>query len=659
MLREIHISNLAVIADARIELSAGLNCFTGATGAGKSLVIGAIEVLLGLRSPADMLRRGAEEGRVSGVFEIASPEVLRRLSEIADMPLATREVLLTRRLHASGRSSVSLNGHPITLAMLKQVAECLVDIHGQHDHQYLLKPSNQLDVLDDFAGARAVRSQYEQLWTQWSHAKARYTELIEGRTLRQQQLELYRFQAFEIDSAALSRRELATLTQRARLLGNTERLRNEAGACQSALDEGDQPLVQQVKSVAATLSQLADLDPGLRNIALAVKEASIGLQEAAFDLARYLDRIEVDPEALAATNERLTLIGKLASKYAKSRVAAGESRPSPDPSEASSPGHPPDEVSQILAYRAQVEARITVLQAASEDLDGLEDKLTAWESQARSLATELTALRSRAAARLAREVEAGLADLGMSKAKLAVEVRPLGALGPCGGDAVEFLASTNPGLDPAPLRKIASGGELSRIMLALKGILCSDSRVSVLVFDEIDANVGGRLGAIIGWKLRSLASRQQVLCITHLPQIAAHADRHLTVRKLQTDDATSSTVREMTGDERIREIAEMIGGDRITPVTLAQAREMIENAAVHALGHQRRAPLTDTAATDTRHSGSDVITSSPSGRPTAPARPPAQPIERKRRSLSARSLPTVRSRVPKLGKHPTPISTRN
>jgi len=577
MLRELHISNLAVISDARIELSPGLNCFTGVTGAGKSLVIGAIEILLGLRSPTDMLRKGADEGRVAGIFEIADPSTRKRIESATDIPLASDEILLTRRLFSSGRSSVSLNGQPITLPMLKLAAEQLVDVHGQHDHQYLLKPAHQLDVLDAFANAVPLRDRYETAWHDLATTRDRLAHLATNQTLRQQQLDLYRFQATEIDAATLAPGEQTLLQTRAKRLANAQRLRNDVGSALSALDDSDQStaasLVQQSKSVAHSLAQLAELDPALQNIARSISDAAVGLQEAAFDLTRYLDRLDLDPQELAAANDRLTLIGKLAQKYTPRHHPRV-----PKPAITSSA--PQDDVDLILAYREQIRAEIASLEQATEDLSDLAARLVPLESLARSLAQDLSSARSRAATKLARQVERALSELGMERATLSVVVQPQSDLSPSGQDAVEFLASTNPGQDPAPLRKIASGGELSRIMLALKGILSANDRVSVLVFDEIDANVGGRLGSVIGTKLRQLATGHQVLCITHLPQIAAYADRHLTVRKTQSSVATSSTVRHISGDEQIAEIAEMIGGHFITPTTLAQARELLQAANV-------------------------------------------------------------------------------
>src|SRR3954454_3940403 len=265
MLRELHISNLAVIADARIELSAGLNCFTGATGAGKSLVIGAIEVLLGLRSAAEMLRAGADEGRVSGVFEVRDKALLAKIERATDVPVTAEggELLITRRLHASGRTSVSLNGHPMTLGMLRDVAESLVDVHGQHDHQYLLKPSNQLDVLDQFAELLPLRQRYHEVYEQLVDAKRRLAELSASRTLREQQLELYRFQADEIDTAELDPGEYEELTARASMLQNLEKLKKDAGAVHGALYEADGSVLERLKMMSAILAELSGLDVNL------------------------------------------------------------------------------------------------------------------------------------------------------------------------------------------------------------------------------------------------------------------------------------------------------------------------------------------------------------------------------------------------------------
>jgi DNA repair protein RecN (Recombination protein N) len=558
MLRELHISNLAVITDARIEFAPGLNCFTGATGAGKSLIIGALEVLLGLRSPAEMLRTGADEGRVSGVFELTGTDTLKRIEELTDVTAIADggELLLTRKLYASGRSSVSLNGQPITLAMLKQVSEHLVDVHGQHDHQYLLKPANQLEVIDQYGGLFELRAKYRGAYDELTRTRQRLTELAGSGKLRQQQLDLYRFQANEIDAAELDAAEYAQLQSRAAVLTNLEKLKKDAGSVQSALYEADGSVLERLKMISAVLAELAGIDTHLQAVAAAVRESTINLEESAFDLSRYLDRLDLDPAELAEVNDRLNTIQRVLNKYG-------------DPIEAT------------LQHRRDIQQNLDLLEKSDVDSSALQKQLEPLQREVRKLGGELSQQRKAVAKKISPLIEKSLAELGMEKAKFEVAVSTVGdesAATSTGLDQVEFIAQTNPGQAAQPLRRIASGGELSRIMLALKGILAQSDRVSVLVFDEIDANVGGRLGSIIGNKLRSLALHHQVLCITHLPQIASYADRHFTVRKEVTGGKTESKVRTMEGAERLQELAEMIGGKHITDTTRAQAMELLDAA---------------------------------------------------------------------------------
>ncbi|MEO6435208.1 MAG: DNA repair protein RecN [Tepidisphaeraceae bacterium] len=555
MLRELHISNLAVIADARVELAPGLNCFTGATGAGKSLVIGAIELLLGSRSPAEMLRPGVDEGRVSGVFEISNNELLHRIERVTDVPVSGDggELLLTRRLYASGRSSVSLNGNPITLGMLKQVAEFLVDVHGQHDHQFLLKPSNQIDVLDQFADLQPLRKRYHDTFQQVQDAKRLLAELTANRTLREQQLELYRFHAEEIDAAELSAGEYEELSARSSVLKNLEKLTKDVTATHAALYAVDASVLERLKMMTAVIGELSMLDVTLKPISQNLRDATISLEEVAFDLARYLDKLDLDPAESAEVEDRLNTLNRILNKYGGTVEAA-------------------------LAHRAELARQIAELEKATDDLSSLKSKIAPLIQELTRVGSELSAKRQAAGMKLTPRVETELAELGMEKARFTVSFTAAGEPLPSGVDQIEFIAQTNPGQLAQPLRKIASGGELSRIMLALKGILAQGDRVSVLVFDEIDANVGGRLGSVIGNKLRKLASHHQVLCITHLPQIASYADRHLTVRKEVIADKTRTSVRTMDGAERLQELAEMIGGQRVTETTRAQAAELLEAA---------------------------------------------------------------------------------
>ena len=504
-----------------------------------------------------MLRPGADEGRVSGLFAVADPAVAAAVRQLTDVDVAADggDLLITRKLYASGRSSVSLNGQPITLSMLKQVSEHLVDVHGQHDHQYLLKPANQLDVVDQFGGLFDLRAKYRTVYDQLHAAQAKLKDLSTNGDLRRQQLDLYQFQAKEIDAAQLDAAEFATLSTRSGVLANLETLKTDAGGVYQGLYESDDSLLDKLKSMAGTLDDLSALDPALTGIAAQVRDATITLEESATDLSRYVDRLDLDPAELAETTDRLNTINRVLHKYT-------------------------GDIESALALRADLAKKIAALEGAGEDLTSLRESIAPMRKQLKAVGTELTSKRTTVAGQLGPLVERGLQDLGMEKAKFSVTVSPADAADgtPTGADLVEFVAQTNPGQLAQPLRKIASGGELSRIMLALKGILAKGDRVDVLVFDEIDSNVGGRLGSIIGNKLRGLADSHQVLCITHLPQIASYADRHFKVGKEVVDGKTESQVRRMDGTERLQEIAEMIGGHKITDTTRAQANELLEVA---------------------------------------------------------------------------------
>ncbi|HOI54261.1 MAG TPA: DNA repair protein RecN [Phycisphaerae bacterium] len=559
MLRTLSIQNLAVIEDAQIDLLEGLNVFTGATGAGKSLVIGALELLLGLRASSDMVRAGADEARVSALFEIADDDLRRELQAAIDLALDDDQLLIQRRVSASGGSRASLNGQPITAGMLRRLSQTLVDIHGQYDQQYLLQPSNQLDVLDAFGKLHDRRVAYRKVFEAHRDALQRKADLETGRDLRRQQLELYEFQAAEIDQADIRPGEIEELESRRRRLTGAERLTTNLSLAYDGLYESEGSITDRLKALVHLLDELSELDESLQAPANAARESAFALDDLAFQLRRAAERVEADPQALAETEDRLHALKRLADKYG--------------PSEA-----------EILALREDLRSKIAELRAQEDDRDHLDAELESLSRQMLDLGRALSDARVKVAAKLQKKIETELRQLEMKSARLEVAVRPSeddqGRSVPTatGLDEVEFLFAPNPGEPPKPLRKIASGGELSRVMLALKGVLAQSDRISVLVFDEIDGNVGGRLGAVIGRKLAALADHHQVLCITHLPQIASFGRRQLTVRKETRDGRSFTRVEPLDGDRRVAELAEMISGRQVTETTLRQAREMLQAA---------------------------------------------------------------------------------
>jgi len=598
MLLELHIQNLAVIEDAKIDFTPGLNAFTGQTGAGKSLVIGAFEILIGLRTAGDMLRPGAEHGQVTGLFEVSHRAIAEQVAEVLDQPAEDCEqLLIKRKLFASGRSSVSVNGLPATNPMIKRVGQLLVDIHGQHDHQHLLKPSNQLQIIDAFAKCTEDRKRFSETLTEVRELTRLREELSTGADLRRQQLELYEFQADEIDAAEPGEGEFPELQARSRVLASLQRIKQDAGSAHAALYEAEGSVSERLQVITHLLIELNELDPDLDDITEQVRTSTLALQEAAFELGRYVDRLEHDPGESAEVDERLNVLNRLVSKY-------GDGSKSDDP------------LGPVLAYRAEIGEKIGLLKGQDSDRSGIDERIDAGRVTLTEIAGKLTKSRKAAAKKVVPLVQSQLKELGMAEAVFEIGFEGLSLddhPGSHGLDAVEMLVQTNPGQPMQPLRKIASGGEMSRIMLALKSVLAGSDRISVLVFDEIDANIGGRLGTVIGKKLQQLAGHrgaavgkkpaskagvtsggistggkasgrggQQVLCITHLPQIAAFADNHLRITKTVSGKGagrqTSTTVSQIQGKTRVEELAEMMAGKEASATTRKQARELIDAA---------------------------------------------------------------------------------
>ncbi|MEO0476268.1 MAG: DNA repair protein RecN [Planctomycetota bacterium] len=580
MLRELNIQNLAVIQATSIEFGPGLNVFTGQTGAGKSLILGAIQSLLGLKkSAAKMIRPGAEQARISGVFDIADPESAEQVGLALDLDLLPGdELVLTRKIFATGRSSLSANGQPITAAMAKRAAETLIDIHGQHDHQSLMRPARQLALLDDYAGCSVLRRKFAERYKAWAELCRTREELTASAELRKQQLDLYRFQLGEIDSIEPLAGEMPELNARDRVLSSLCKIKEDTGSVYTALYDSEGAIAERLQAMTHVLLGLAEIDDQLEPIADQVRTATLSLQESAYELSRYTDRLEMDPEEQAEVQQRLNALNRLIQKYGDGRSTAGLEDP----------------LTPVLDHRAHLAEQVEELSGQETQQDTLDEQITVCEVEMAKIGLQLSDKRAKAAAQLGPKIMRQLKELGMADATLSVQVQAddLAAAGSAGLDQVEFLARTNPGQDERPLREIGSGGELSRVMLAIKSVLSkkqgnASSGIDVLVFDEIDANIGGRLGDIIGRKLRELAatktSDKQVLCITHLPQIAAFADLHFHIVKevigSGKSKSTDTTVQALTGKDRINELAEMLAGTGATTTSRRQAKELMAAAA--------------------------------------------------------------------------------
>lgn len=608
MLRELHIQNLAVIEDAAIELVEGLNCFTGQTGAGKSLVLGAFEILLGLRTGGlgEWVRKPADEARLAGLFEISDERIRRQIEEVLDQKLEDGVLLITRKVFATGRSSLTVNGLPQVTQTVRQVGELLVDIHGRHDHQFLLRPGNQTLMLDDFGGCEGLRIEYAGLVRSRSELIRKREQLTQSSRFRGRQMAMLQEQIDELELLNPQPGEFESLRALERRMASVERLRQKVGEAHQALYESEGSVVERLGLISQLLGELAELDERLRDAADALRGSTLGLREVAFDLERYVSGLEVDPAAQQENEHRLNHYHRLLSRF------VGIPGPGQDPGEL------------LLDYLESIRREYEQLTGEAGDAGVIDRQIEELAARLKEVGERLQSARMDAAARLEPLVNHELSELGMAEAVFTVlfeawdESGEGASLGP---KRVEFLIRPNPGQPAAPLRRIASAGELSRIMLALKSILSETEHISVLVFDEIDANIGGRLGTVIGTKLKGLShgvsgassgggrqgsstgrsgqvGRQggrQILCITHLPQIAAFADRQLRIVKSLEGEGSGRTTRSrvevVEGEARVVELAEMLAGREASETTLKQARELLRRGggALEAAGDQAAA----------------------------------------------------------------------
>ncbi|MFA5864668.1 MAG: DNA repair protein RecN [Phycisphaerae bacterium] len=553
MLSKLFIKNLAIIEELEIEFAEGFNVFTGQTGAGKSLIIGALGLLLGFRQTSATVRPNASEALISAVFDLPDDGLLTELAQIINVPIEDGEFILQRRIMASGKTVSTVNSIPIPASTLKQIGEILVDVHGQHENQYLLRPNIQLRLLDIFTGCTPTADEFAEVHRQWHEAIKRKQDLMEHAELRGQQIDLYEFQLQEIDQAELKPGERQEIEARLRQLSNVEKIRELADTLINGLEESEFPVIDQLRSMHTKTNQLAQIDNHLKDLPGQINSAITELDDVAKTVANYLDQLESDPQRLAELDNRLALLMRLGKKYGQG------------------------DIEMVLPYRQEIAQKLDQLKGRQNDFDSIDEQIGQLARKREKIGNKLSESRRKAALKLSTAVNKQLNELAMPNAKFQVDFIPAPPENPSplGLETVEFMIQTNPGQPVLPIRKIASAGELSRIMLGIKSILASPGRSSVLVFDEVDSNVGGRLGEVIGTKIAKLAAHQQVICISHLPQLAAFADRHFVVAKQSTKKETISFIQTVTGEDRVAEIAEMISGKNKTETTLRQAKEML------------------------------------------------------------------------------------
>ena len=558
MLRELSVQNLALIEDVRVELRPGFCAWTGETGAGKSLLLGALGLLLGERASTDLLRTGADELRVTGVFELTHPETRKRVAALLDSDTLDDELLLARRVHRSGRGGAYINDQPVAVATLRAVGSLLVDIHGQRESAALLDPGYQLDLLDAFGNLQKPRAAYAEKAERLRVARKRLAELSAAREQRLRELSLVRFEREELDKARLEPGEREELTREREQLSNAQELQAFAHAAYALLYDEEGSANERIGRVQRDAESWADMDPELAETVTQLDGLLTQVKDVAQTIRRLGERWEADPERLAEVESRLQLLKKLESKYRKS-------------------------VDDLILYRVSLDEQESRLQAAEDDLTGLEGEIENLLGQTREAARDLSRQRHKVAKKLAAEVEKQLADLGMPEAKLGTELTAkeltLDDIPAAGIDHLELTLAANAGEPSRPLRKVASGGEMSRTMLALKTVLAGHDHTGTLVFDEIDANVGGRLGDVLGSKLAALGRSHQVICVTHLAPVASYAKYHWTIRKSKIKNRTVTQITPLGEEEqRLEELASMLRGESRTESTRHEVQQMLQTA---------------------------------------------------------------------------------
>jgi DNA repair protein RecN (Recombination protein N) len=567
MLHELRIANLAVIERAEIAFGPGLNVLTGETGAGKSILISALGLLVGERAATEQVAGG--KAFVEGAFDLSRSEGARAVLEEQGIELEDGSTLIVaREISAEGRNRVRLNGRLATAATLREMGQMLVDLHGQHEHQRLLKSESHLEFLDNFGDARhmAFREEVRAAWEEFRAAQKRLDAVTQNEQQRAQRLDMLQFQASEIDALAPEIGEDEKLgDERARLL-NAEKLRDAAALCRDAL-QGDEEIgaLNLARQALQAAREIAATDASISHWLEELQSAIYQLEDAAEEARAYSESLESDPLRLEDIEARLHRLTRLKRKYG-------------------------DSMERVLQYRAEIETELASLNLGEAELEELRENAARLQQEYSQSADKLSRARQTLAKKFAREVEEQLQTLAMARARFEVHFETEQNGGANGNDRVEFLLSANPGQPPRPLARIASGGEISRVMLALRTVLAqteysqpgggkkeripASGKVPIIVFDEIDTGIGGVTAEAVGEKMQELARRFQVFCVTHLPQIAKRADHHLHVFKSSDDARTSVQIQVLEGEARVRELARMMGTE--SAANLQHAREMLE-----------------------------------------------------------------------------------
>ena len=556
MLIELRIKNFAIIDELNLSFSKGFNILSGETGAGKSIILNAVQLLLGDKATEEWIRSSEDEANVEALFDISgNPDAKEKISEKAPHLRGGGEedsLLIRRVISRSGRGKVFINGNMATLGALSEIGEELLSIYGQHEHQSLQRVETHIDILDEFGGLLKVRQEFQTHYEEFVSLSEEVEKIRAEKERRAKERELMAFQSKEIEASRIQVGEEESLKEERTLLTHAKKLLDFALASEGALYSEESSTIGKIRKILNQGRDMAAIDPSLSHLLKGLDSALIQLEEIALAFRDYSRRVEVNPARIDEIENRLEEVDRLKRKYGST-------------------------VEEVLAFKQRVDEALKTFTSDEEKLSRLESRLEPLRQVVDNLGKKLSRERKRVASELKRSVEKELNSLGMKKTIFEIHIDP-SPLSAKGADRVEFLISPNVGEEVKPLPKIASGGELSRIMLAMKRILAKIGGRQVLVFDEVDAGIGGAMAEVVGKKLRELSRHHQVICVTHLPQIACFADQHHSVRKEVKSGRTVTLVDRLDEVSIVDEIARMLGGVKVTEKTKAHAKEMIENA---------------------------------------------------------------------------------
>ncbi|WP_125982663.1 DNA repair protein RecN [Loigolactobacillus iwatensis] len=557
MLQELAIRDFAIIEKLNIEFDSGMTVLTGETGAGKSIIIDAVGLLAGGRGSQEFIRTGASKARLQGQFHLPTTAVTFSLLDKYGIEHHDQDVLLQRDLHRSGRNVCRINGQLVNTATLKEIGETIVDIHGQNEHQELMHAEKHLGLLDEFSKQEVVpvRTRYEAAYQTYQQLNRAYQKRLANEKEWAQRLDMLRFQVDEIEAAQLKENEEVTLTKEKDHLSNFQQINDALQHSYDAISSDEAETLDHIGAAMTDLQQIADFDDNYKSLAESVQTAYYTLQDVSSDILKQTDLLDWDEGRLDEIEKRLEVIEQLKHKYG-------------------------DSTTQILHYYHKIKQELQQMEATENDEGQLEADVAAAKDKLLTIGEQLTKIRKKGAKQLAQAIHQQLRELYMEKTVFSVVFKPQSGTHfyATGLDDVEFYIQTNPGETARPLAKIASGGELSRMMLALKTIFTRSQGITSIVFDEVDTGVSGRVAQAIADKISGIARFSQVLCITHLPQVAAMSDHHFFIQKQIVGKRTKTTVEALTLNSRVDELARMLAGTTVTKLTLEHAKELLELA---------------------------------------------------------------------------------